>query len=249
VGILLCVLLFGVSLLDAQLLGRGGRFVLSFLYFAALLAGLLALAAWASPQRVRPVVQGLFGGLLALGLLYPVGATLARIRDSSGFQNPHLDGVAFMKERQSRLSADAHDYDADDAALIEWLNTNPAAERTETLLETPGLQMYQGYCRYAIYTGLPTLLGWDYQVGQQLGSRENGILRQRERDAALIYGGDETGARMLLKQYHVRWIVVGTLERRTYPAAGLEKFARIASEVTRSGQSVLYRFDFDAEQP
>jgi uncharacterized membrane protein len=133
--------------------------------------------------------------------------------------------------------------------LIEWLNTNPAAERTETLLETPGLQLYQGYSRYAIYTGLPTLLGWDYQVGQQLGARENGVLRQRERDAAVIYSGDDVSARALLKQYRVRWIVVGNLERRTYPAAGLEKFAHLASEVKRSGQSVLYRYDFDAEQP
>jgi uncharacterized membrane protein len=247
----------GVAMLDSVLMGHGGRFIASFLFFAALLAGVLGMSAFGNFSWVRPVGQGLFGGLLALGLVYPLGATLARITDTTGFRelgfkapgvlHPHLDGLAFMAERQPRPQGDAHDYDSEDAALIEWLNSNPEADVTATLVEAPGLQMYQGYNRYAIYTGLPTLLGWNYQVGQQLGNRENGILRQRESDTAVIYGENEAAALALLKQYKVRWIVVGSLERRLYSTAGLEKFQHLAKEVQRSGQAVLYRFD--ADQP
>jgi uncharacterized membrane protein len=89
------------------------------------------------------------------------------------------------------------------------------------------------------------LLGWDYQVGQQLGERTGNILNQRKQDAAKIYGGTAEEAKALLKQYHVRWIAVGNLERRLYGDAGLAKFAALGTEAARSGGSVLYRFEWD----
>jgi len=135
------------------------------------------------------------------------------------------------------------DYDRHDYALITWLNQN--APVTETVVETPGMELYKGYNRYSIYTGLPTLLGWNYQVGQQLGERTGNILNQRQQDAAVIYGVDEPAAAALLKQYHARWIVVGTLERKLYPAAGLDKFKHMATVAAQDGPSVLYRYDWD----
>ncbi len=80
-----------------------------------------------------------------------------------------------------------------------------------------------------------------------MGNRTGNTLEERKRDAATIYGPDDAAAVALLKQYHVRWIVVGSLERKTYPAAGFEKFDRIAKLAFRSGDAVLYRFD--ADQP
>ena len=145
--------------------------------------------------------------------------------------------------RESRPGFNDKDYDRHDYALITWLNQN--ASVTETLVEAPGLELYKGYNRFSIYTGLPTLLGWDYQEGQQLGERTGGVLEQRKRDAAVIYGTDPAAAIQLLKQYHVRWIVVGPIERKLYPPAGLDKFAQFASVAAQDGTSVLYRFDWD----
>jgi uncharacterized membrane protein len=245
VGAGLFALAFVVGWIDARNMGLGWRFAASHVFYGLLLLALL-LGAWIwDAPWTRASAKGVFGALLALGLLYPVGATIGRIRDTSGMTNPHLDGLAFMKEREPRPQSDAHDYDKDDAALIEWLNSNPAADVTETLAEVPGLQMYQGYNRFSIYTGLPTLLGWEYQVGQQLGSRTGGVLQQRLRDAEIIYGANETAATVLMKRYHVRWVVVGGLERKTYAAPGLDKFQRLAVPVAMSGQSVLYRYDWD----
>jgi YYY domain-containing protein len=240
----LVLALFIAALIDANLLGRGGRFIVSYGAFAGLLLGTLAVGAlfggkawWAPAQR------GLFLGLLALGLLYPLGATLQRIREASGFTDPHLDGLQFMAERQDRAGFDSRDYDHRDLTLIRWLNAN--ADVTETVLEAPGMELYKGYSRFAIYTGLPTLLGWDYQVGQQLGERTGGILEQRKRDAAVMYGPDEAAAVALLKQYRVRWVVVGGIERKLYPGPGLDKFAHLGSVAAQDGGSVLYRFDWD----
>ena len=96
---------------------------------------------------------------------------------------------------------------------------------TETVVEAPGTEMYKGYNRFAIYTGLPTLLGWDYQVGQQLGERTGGILQQRKLDASIIYGPDAEAAKALLKKYRARWIVVGSIERRSTERHGADPSA------------------------
>ncbi|HTB34622.1 MAG TPA: DUF2298 domain-containing protein, partial [bacterium] len=242
----LLALVAGAAWFDAGLLPRGGRFMVSYLAFAALLLGLVFFGALygARPwwQRLR---QGALLGLLALGLLYPVGATVERIIEACDhdYSHPRLDGLAFMAQRPQRPEYDAKDYDLHDYALIQWLNKN--APVTETVLEAPGTELYKGYSRFAIYTGLPTLVGWEYQVSQQLGERTGNLLNQRERDAATMYGPDDAAAVALLRQYKVRWVVVGGIERKLYPAAGLDKFAHLATVAVQDGPSVLYRFDWD----
>jgi uncharacterized membrane protein len=247
VGAGLALLGFVAAFLDARLMNTGGRFVLSFFAFGALLLALFGINAFAGASAwSRAALRGVWGGLLALGLLYPFGATVARLQETglnADFKGPHLDGLEFMGSREQRGGFDARDYDKDDFALIQWLNQN--ARVTETVLEAPGLEMYKGYNRFAIYTGLPTLLGWDYQVGQQLGERTGNILNQRKQDASIIYSGTAEQAKPLLQKYHVRWIAVGDLERHQYAGAGLDKFATMATEVARSGGSVLYRFEWD----
>jgi uncharacterized membrane protein len=229
---------------DARLMNRNGRFFVSYMVFGlGLLAALFLGAFYGDARWWRWVRQGLFFGLLALGLLYPIGAVGRRIWEASQFRDPHLDGLRFMAERESRPGPYNADYDRHDYALITWLNEN--APVTETLVETPGMDLYKGYNRFSIYTGLPTLLGWSYQVGQQLGERTGDILGERLRDASIIYGPDDAAAVALLKHYHARWIVVGSLERKTYAAPGLDKFKHLATVAAQDGPSVLYRFDWD----
>jgi uncharacterized membrane protein len=240
----LVVLVAGAAAIDARLMGRGGRFIASYLAFGLLLAAVLTLGAWYGQAAWwSSVRQGLFFGLLGLGLLYPFGATLERIEEASQFSHPHLNGLSFMAERDARFSFNDKDYDKHDYALINWINQHVSV--TETLVEAPGTELYKGYDRYSIYTGLPTLLGWDYQVSQQLGERTGNTLEQRKQDARVIYGPDDAPAVALLKQYHARWIVVGSLERQVYPGPGLDKFGHLATLVAQDGNSMLYRFDWD----
>ena len=57
-----------------------------------------------------------------------------------------------------------------------------------------------------------------------------------------IYRTDDIGvARTLLDRYGVRYVFVGSLERKDYPAAALAKFARLGTPVFRSGDTVVYR--------
>jgi YYY domain-containing protein len=243
-------LVFALPLLSAWLdLGgsmRGWRNAPS--YFA--LAGILLLPGlWNafSPWRPRLAGKAVFMGLLALGLLYPLGAVVGRLREAAQPGNPRLDGMAFMRERVERgPSADIKDYDKHDAELIDWLNKN--ADVTEVVLEAPGVEMYKGYSRFAIYTGLPTVLGWDYQVGQQLGSRAGAQLTLRAADALRIYSThDVEEAKGLLRKYHVRWIVVGAIERKVFlgraEGGDFAKFGGFCKEVLKNEGAALYRFE------
>ena len=240
---LVALVAFGAAM-DARLLGQGARFLVSYLGFGLLLLAVLALGAlFSGASWWRWCRRGAFAGLLALGLLYPLGAVGERIWEASQFRDPHLDGLRFMAGRDSRPGYNDKDYDKHDYVLIRWLNAN--ATVTETVAEAPGLELYKGFSRFAIYTGLPTLLGWDYQVSQQLGERTGNQLEQRKRDATVIYGPDDAAAVAMLKQYHVRWVVVGSIERKLYPPAGLDKFAHLATQVAQDGTSLLYRFDWD----
>ena len=50
-------------------------------------------------------------------------------------------------------------------------------------------------------------------------------------------------ARRLLDRYGVRYVFVGSLERKDYPAESLAKFERLGDEAFRSGDTVVYRLD------
>lgn len=232
--------------LDVSFQGQGWRNGGSYFAIAGLMLAPGLFSAF-SPWQPRIAGKAVFFGLLALGLLYPVGAVVARLHEAGQPGNPRLDGMAFMRERVERGAyADVKDYDKYDAELIDWLNAN--ADKTEVILEAPGVEMYKGYSRYAIYTGLPTLLGWDYQVGQQLGSRAGAQLGLRTQDALRIYSTpDAEEAKALLRKYQVRWIVVGAIERKTFmnrnPAGDFDKFATFCTEVKKNQGATLYRFD------
>ncbi|MES2202197.1 MAG: DUF2298 domain-containing protein, partial [candidate division FCPU426 bacterium] len=233
--------------------GRMGAYAFSLLLFALLALATPVLLIF-DLLYARVAATALFFALLVLGALYPLGATIARIADASHFRDPHLNGVAFMSERLERgPSTDVMDYDKYDAELISWLNTH--ADKTEVLLEAPGIDMYKGLSRFAIYTGLPTILGWDYQVGQQLASRAGNQLQVRFEDSLKIYHTrDVEEAKALLRRYKVRWIVVGSIERKLFQHSRVinmprfqsepdfQKFAGFCEVAQRNEGAVLYKF-------
>jgi uncharacterized membrane protein len=233
-------LLFLAGWGDYAALNAGGRCQLSLLALLMLMA-LPSLSLIFPGRALKAAWLGALLGLGALGLLYFGGASLCRVALANHGQRPSLDGTAFMAGMEPRgTGRENGDYDKDDYKLIQWLNQN--ADLTETVLEAPGEDMYKGYSRFAIYTGLPTVLGWKYQVGQQLGVNTGSRLEERDADIRAIYTTpDDAQALRLMAKYHVRWVVVGGLERKNYEGPGLDKFSRLLKLVQQSGASQLYR--------
>jgi len=90
------------------------------------------------------------------------------------------------------------------------------------LLEAQG-PSYQDFGRISMLTGLPTVLGWDYHVKQR-GNSETEIETRRLAVKAIYSETDASRVAPFLKRYGVGYVYVGWLERKTYPAAGLQKF-------------------------
>jgi uncharacterized membrane protein len=105
--------------------------------------------------------------------------------------------------------------------------------------------LYRWGGRISIYTGLPTVIGWDWHQTQQRGFSPVSRISQRQQDVTMFYlMDDRTIVEEFLEEYQIDYIIVGQLERNYYPGVGLDKFERLDGElwreVFRVGQSVVY---------
>ncbi|MAG34709.1 MAG: hypothetical protein CL878_00445 [Dehalococcoidia bacterium] len=194
-----------------------------------------ALAGAASLRRSWSLA---FAGLLGAVLIYPVGATPVRVADRFAALPPTADGMAYMQhaeirdpERVSPIRASA------DRDAIAWLLRN--VNGSPVVLEA-SVPPYRWGSRIAKYTGLPTVLGWDWHQKQQRGDFA-WMIDQRLRDVQTVYNDPRPEvARKLLQRYDVRYVYVGGLERAYYAPDGLQKF----ENMQESGDlSVVYNED------
>jgi uncharacterized membrane protein len=163
-----------------------------------------------------------FGTLLAACLLYPLTATPVRVGDR--FENSNaatLDGSAYMQTSVYNDEGQEIVLDWDRQAMV-WLRQNVPAMSTIVEANTP---LYRWGSRVSIYTGLPTVIGWDWHQKQQRSVLPGQVIDQRIADVKTIYTStDADEARRLLEAYGVRYIYVGALERKYYAGDGLNKF-------------------------
>ncbi len=166
---------------------------------------------------------------------------------------PHsLDGMQFMSfsaycDNGNYLPL-SYDYDA-----IRWMQQN--VQGSPVIVEAQTFNLYVMSSRYAWYTGLPDVVGWDWHQRQQRGAIGSDIevtLRGREVTdfycagapvellASSKYGncanvlqyvdGGIAFVQSFLQRYAPKYIIVGPMERSYYPAEGLAKFERMTGE-------------------
>ena len=163
-----------------------------------------------------------FGTLLVACLLYPLTAAPVRMKDR--FENSvstTIDGSAYL--RTSVYHDEGRPITLDwDRQAFEWLRQN--AHGIPTILEA-NTPLYRWGSRVSIYTGLPTVIGWDWHQKQQRSVLPGQTIEKRIEDVRTIYTSTDleqtTG---LLEQYGVQYIYVGSLERMYYAGDGLNKF-------------------------
>lgn len=172
--------------------------------------------------------------LFAAVMVYPFGATPAKVGARFQILPPTLDGMAYMKvaafQDQGRDIVLAHDYDA-----IRWLQDHIVGSPVVLEAQIPE---YRWGSRVSIYTGLPTVLGWTWHQRQQRVNYGWMIDRRLADIKTMFESTDPNVVLSLLQRYDVSLIYVGDLERANYPAAGLAKFDQMAA----SGiLSVIYK--------
>ena len=185
--------------------------------------------------------------LVAASLVYPLTATPVRLADRfDATIAPTLDGTAFLTSEQARWSENGIDFTfAEDAQAIDWLRAN--VRGTPILLEAHA-EAYRWAGRYAIQTGLPTLIGWPWHQTQQRSvANVDPILASRQqlvRDLYTTLPADEILPSLQL--YGVEYVVVGRLETAQYGPLAAVRFAELArqnqiSELFRTGETAIYQ--------
>lgn len=207
---------FGVAfLLHRQ--GWGAQLLLAF-SFLAIGAGLLFLA-FALPHKTEDFRLDEFRRLYRSARMAGLPAPL---RQAASVWT--LDGARLFRSMYP-----------DDARAAEWLATAPFG----VLAEAVGGQ-YSDYARMSAYSGLPAVVGWPGHEDQWRGTFDE-QRRRADRDIPTLYQSlywDEV--RQIIERYNIRYVVVGTLERRTYRLNELN-FQRHLVPVFRSGEVVIYQ--------
>ena len=185
---------------------------------------------WERKVRWSPRARSLWQvglGLLVFGAaLYPLTATWGKINDRFDRRaGPSLDGTAYA------ASAVYHDQGKPlelrhDMAAIRWLQENVKGSPVILEANTP---LYRWGSRISIYTGLPTVIGWDWHQKQQRAVVSGDVVEWRLADVRTLYNGtNEAETVKLLKLYDVSYVYVGELERAYYAPEGLAKFDRLS---------------------
>jgi len=144
------------------------------------------------------IFQALWILTVVSGLAYP-GLMLYHKTNGFSVKEWTLDGNAYIQK-----------YNPDEYAAILWLQDAPMGVVTEAVGGS-----YTDYARISTRTGLPTVLGWPGHESQWRGGGEE--MSSRYEDIQRLYettDWDET--LRTLRDYNVRYVYVGNLERSTY---------------------------------
>jgi YYY domain-containing protein len=193
-----------------------------------------AIAVWVWPaimerKTVKVVWTVSLALLLAAAALYPILATKAKWDIRMSDEAPTtLDGMAFMKTTSyadAGPNGNSQTINLDfDYQAIQWMQRN--IEGSPVIVEAHSKNPYRAAAnRVSMYTGLPTIIGWDWHQRQQRALLPASIVGDRIFDVDSLYNTiDPQEAMDLINKYDVSYIYVGPLEWTYYNPQGLVKF-------------------------
>ncbi len=136
-----------------------------------------------------------------------------------------LDGMEYMKSTEYYFQDKKIDLMYDYLA-IEWINNN--IKGSHTIIE--GItDQYQWGNRISIYTGLPSVVGWDWHQRQQRVGYAYSVTSRRSDVQRFYHSTLPRTALEIIDKYHIKYVIVGQLEEVLYTNAGLEKFEEMES--------------------
>ena len=178
--------------------------------------------------------------LVISGIIYPIFGTYDRINDRFSKTDITLNGSRFLEENiyigpngEIDLS---YDYDA-----IKWIKEN--VTDVSTIIEGNG-PLYSWASRYSIYTGLPTVIGWDWHQVQQRGY-DRSLINNRVNDIDEFYSTDNLKRKVeIIEKYNIDLVVIGNLERNKYPSSGINKIEaldNVFEEIYKNDQTTILK--------
>jgi len=182
--------------------------------------------------RLRSIWFGMAAILLFIAALYPLMATRGKAVFRMANNIPFtLDGMEYMRYAQhlernwTEIVSFAPDYE-----VIRWLQEY--VEGTPTLIEAQFDQRLYGWGsgRISVYTGLPSVVGWDHHQTQQRSLPGMDLfVRQRAANVDAFYLTESISeAARILRHYDVTYVIVSDYEHVRYSDGGLAKLNEMA---------------------
>jgi len=186
---------------------------------ALLLAGLVERARAAGPVR-RSLVLALLATSVLATVVYPLRAIPERAGD-------------LLAPRRLDATLDLSLRYPDDARAIRSLGALPRG----VVLETTG-DPYTWNSRFATFTGFPTVVGWGHHEAGWRNTWEP--MQERAKRVKEAYSASTLEAfDRLARDFAIRYVVVGELEREQYGEQPLQKFS-VLKPVVSEGRTVVY---------
>jgi YYY domain-containing protein len=211
------------------------KFYMQVWVMLSVVGGVAAAMAWPAVQARRNRLSGRIWRyglalLLAAAVLYPILATKAKWDIRMSAEAPTtLDGMAFMQTTEYQDNGQTvplhFDYDA-----LQWMRRNIPG--SPVVAEGQVDQPYRSLAsRVAMFTGLPSILGWAFHQSQQREVVPDAVINNRVADVNALYSTTNTAeALSILEKYEVGYIYVGQLEWVYYTPDGLNKFDSMAAQ-------------------
>jgi YYY domain-containing protein len=119
-----------------------------------------------------------------------------------------------------------------------------ASDREPPVIVEADGDSYTDYARFSAFTGLPAVIGWPVHEWLWRGTYD--IVGPRRTDVQTIYESRDVDAtRTILQKYHVKYIIIGTLEQSKYKIDRV-KIDLLAKPLFTGGQTVIYEVIPDA---
>jgi YYY domain-containing protein len=212
-----------------------------FIFGLALSLALVDALTWMQnwPGPLKYIWGFVLGVLVLFAASYPLTATGKKMADRwPDIQNPPhmLDGSAFMLGDAASLNPAIY-YDDNrpinlgrDYAAIQFMqdhvNGSPVIVEGHT-------QEYRWGSRFAIHTGLPSVIGWSWHVRQHNSLLDGSIVDRLIGEVDTFYTTtDAQAAEQFLAEHQVQYVVVGDLERVYYDLNGINKFQEMVERGT-----------------
>jgi YYY domain-containing protein len=227
-------------------------YIQAWIFFAVAAGAALGwLAANAAQWRPR-LRKAWIGGLVVLVLgafSYTIFGSYYRIIDRMSETSPKsLDGMAFMPyttyEFNDEYSSGPYEVDLKETYdAVRWMQEN--IDGSPVIVQSI-LPIYRGGLPFTMFTGLPSVMGWNHHQRQQRGVVADAWVEERYNDIKQFYETtDLYAARAFLRKYGVQYIVLSQLERAYFTGPGLDKFdAMVAAGELRvvfsEGTAVIY---------
>jgi len=189
----------------------------------------------------RAFWQGALILLISGAAMFTVSGASGKLRDRWILEAPRtLDSMTFMKYAHYDDFGQRLDL-SEDYRAIRWMQDT--VQGSPVIVEA-NCPEYHWCTRFTIYTGLPGVVGWNWHQRQQRAFLSTQV-EARVAEVGNFYNSlDLDAARVFLKTYEVKYIIVGQLERAAYTPAGIAKFDQYEGkywrEVYRDGMTVIY---------